>query len=275
MTTFFFRLKILIYRIIGYEKPLRVAALKYLSLKYKQFRPHYETIMLESALEAKRLNYTEITVLELGVGGGNGILSLLKYKKNIEKYCNIKINIYGFDTGKGLPKLQSNFDLPFLWHEGQFDQSLNLDSFKKAKIIKGDIKNSFDELIKYNPKNISAIFFDMDLYSSTANFLNQINKIEKFLSPRVLCYFDDIFNTFHHINEFNGEILAINEFNKSNNNIKIGKSVDNIKDFRFPLAKGKVFNMQKFDHVDYNKYLGLKMNKLFINEKGIKTNNIF
>ena len=69
MTTFFFRLKILIYRIIGYEKPLRVAALKYLSLKYKQFRPHYETIMLESALEAKRLNYTEITVLELGVGG--------------------------------------------------------------------------------------------------------------------------------------------------------------------------------------------------------------
>ena len=275
MEFFFFRLKIFIYRIIAYEKPLRVAALKYLSLKYKQFRPHYETILLESALEAKRLNYKEITILELGTGSGNGIFSLIKYKKKIEKYCKIKINIYGFDTGNGLPKLKSKFDLSFLWHEGQFKQNFDLNALKEAKIFSGEVKDEIDEFIKLNPKNISAIFFDMDLYSSTTDFLNQINKIEKFLSPRVLCYFDDVFNTFHHINEFNGEILAINEFNKLNNNIKIGKSVDNIKDFRFPLAKGKLYSIQKFDHVDYNKYLGLKMNKLFLNETKIKKNNFF
>ena len=78
---FIYRLKIFILRILGYEKPLRVALLKYLSLKFKQFRPHYETILLESSLEAIKLGYKEVSVLELGVAGGNGIISLEKYKK--------------------------------------------------------------------------------------------------------------------------------------------------------------------------------------------------
>ena len=82
---FFFKLRIFFLRVLGYEKPLRVALLKYLSLRFKQFRPHYETILLESSIEAKKLGYTEISILELGVAGGNGIISLEKYKKN-QKY---------------------------------------------------------------------------------------------------------------------------------------------------------------------------------------------
>lgn len=146
---------------------------------------------------------------------------------------------------------------------------------KEGKIFYGNIKKTLDNFIKLNPKNISTIFFDMDLFTSTNKFLNQIKKVEKFLCPRVLCYFDNTFNTFHHINEFNGEILAINQFNKKYKNIKIGKSVDNIKDFRFPLAKGKIYSMHKFDHKDYNKYLGLKMNNHNLNEKNLESNNLF
>ena len=76
-----YRIKILMLRIIGYEKPLRVAILKLLQLKFKTFRPNYKTILYESSIEAKKLGYKEITVLELGVAGGNGIISLEKYKK--------------------------------------------------------------------------------------------------------------------------------------------------------------------------------------------------
>jgi len=72
---FFYRLKIFFLRILGYEQPLRVAFLKYLSLRYQQFRPHYETLLLESCLEAKKLGYKEVSILELGVAGGNGIIS--------------------------------------------------------------------------------------------------------------------------------------------------------------------------------------------------------
>ena len=85
---FFFKLKILFSRIIGYDKPLRIGLLKYLTLKFKTFRPHYETILLESVLEAKKLGYKKVSVLELGVAGGNGIIALEKYKKRIEKINN-------------------------------------------------------------------------------------------------------------------------------------------------------------------------------------------
>ena len=48
--------------------------------------------------------------MELGVAGGNGIIALEKYVENIKKLINIEINIYGFDTGEGLPEIKNKFD---------------------------------------------------------------------------------------------------------------------------------------------------------------------
>ena len=81
----FYNFKLLIKRILCYEKPLRVALMRYLSLRFKTFRPHYESILYESCLEAIKLGFNKVSVLELGVASGNGIISLEKYKKVIEK----------------------------------------------------------------------------------------------------------------------------------------------------------------------------------------------
>jgi hypothetical protein len=89
----FYKYKIFFLRIFCYEKPYRVAIIKYLSLKFKKFRPHYECILFEACYEAKKLDYKEVSVLELGVAGGNGIITLEKYKTKMEKFFNIKINI--------------------------------------------------------------------------------------------------------------------------------------------------------------------------------------
>ena len=48
-----------------------------------------QTILYESCLGAKKLGYNEVSVLELGIAGGNGIISLENYKKKIE--CNFKL----------------------------------------------------------------------------------------------------------------------------------------------------------------------------------------
>ena len=270
---FLFKLKIFFLRILGYEKPLRVALLKYLSLKFKQFRPHYETILLETCLEAIKLGYKEVTVLELGVAGGNGIISLEKYKKKIETLYNLKINVYGFDSGKGIPFSNSEFDLPFHWKQGDFKTNQKkLEQITTSKIIYGDIKDSVDEFIKCEPKNIIAIFFDMDLYTSTKNFLNQIDKLQGYLCPRVYCYFDDIFNPNHWINKHVGEQLAIEEFNSEKKNLKIGLAPDSINDFKFPLAKGQLFMLNHFNHKDFKKYIGFENEEtLSINDTKIKT----
>tara|TARA_B110001454_G_C12289955_1_gene254828 strand:- start:37 stop:432 length:396 start_codon:yes stop_codon:yes gene_type:complete len=121
MYNFFYKLSLLFKRIFGYEKPLRVALLGYLSLKFKTFKPHYESILYEACIESKKLGINKVSVIELGVAGGAGIISLEKYKKKIEKVLNIEIEIYGFDTGSGLPEIKLNEDLPFLWRKGLYN----------------------------------------------------------------------------------------------------------------------------------------------------------
>jgi len=254
---FLYKLKILCLRIFGYEKPLRVALLKYLQVKYKTFKPHYETILLESCKEAKKLGINKVSVLELGVAGGNGIIALEKYKKFIERYLDINIDVYGFDTGKGMPKSDLKEDLVFVFKPGQF--KIDKESLSKkinSKIFFGDIKNTINDFIKSNPNKICCIFFDLDYYSSTKSFLDQINSLKKYLLPRVFCYFDDLGVPEKYISDINGVPLAINEFNLNNTSYKLGASIDHILDFKFPLAKSLTYILHNFDDPDYNKFIG-------------------
>ena len=216
MYKFLFKLSLLFKRIVGYEKPLRVALLAYLSLKFKTFKPHYESILYEGCLEAKKLGINQVSAIELGVAGGAGIIALEKYKKKIEKVLDINIDIYGFDTGSGLPEIETDVDLPFLWRKGLYKiDKVKLEKKINSKIFYGDVKNTVNDFIKINKNNICCIFFDLDLYTSTINFLNQIPKIKDHLLPRVLCYFDDVYVPENYINQFNGVFKAIDEFNKN------------------------------------------------------------
>ncbi len=259
---------------MGYDKPLRLAVLKYLSLKFKKFRPHYETILLESVIEAKKIGYKEVSILEIGVAGGNGMLSLENYRKKIEKLTDVKIKVFGFDFGNGLPKTNNKFDLPFFWTAGEYKIDKEILNKKiKSNIFFGDIKDTFKIFIKSNPPKIAAFFCDLDYYTSTSSFLNQIPENENFFCPRVYCYFDDVFSNHHHINEHNGELLAIKEFNNNNNDIKIGKSLSSSSDFRFPLGNDKLFIMHNFIHKDYLKNLNYVKSDLSLNDN--KSENLF
>ncbi len=48
------------------------------------------------------------------------LLLLKNTKKKIEKVLNIKIDIYGFDMGSGMPEIVIPEDLPFYWKQGQY-----------------------------------------------------------------------------------------------------------------------------------------------------------
>ena len=273
MYKFFYKLSLLFKRIFGYEKPLRVALLGYLSLKFKSFKPHYESILYEACLESKKLGIKNVSVLELGVAGGAGILALEKYKKRIEKVLDMSIEVYGFDTGEGLPKIEMNEDLPFLWKEGLYNiDKTALENKIKSKIFYGDVKNTIDDFIKINKNKVCCIFFDLDLYTSTINFLNQIPKIEEHLLPRVLCYFDDVYVFENYINQFNGVFKAIDEFNANLSDFKLGYSVDHFKDFKFPLAKTSIYTLHSFKNNLYKKYISSNIESdLSLNSKHIRS----
>tara|TARA_B100000029_G_scaffold240200_1_gene237374 strand:+ start:7075 stop:7911 length:837 start_codon:yes stop_codon:yes gene_type:complete len=190
-------------------------------------RMYYAYICYNSAKLAKQLGKKKISVIEYGVASGRGLLILEEYADEIEKLLGVQLEVYGFDMGSGLPKPKDYRDLPHHWKEGFFvmDEDKLRSKLKKAKLIIGDIettsKNFFSE---YKPSPIGAIVHDLDFYSSTKSAMSMLKTDEKNFLPRVHCFFDDtIGDETVMFSDFTGERLAINEFNKENENIKFSK----------------------------------------------------
>ena len=200
----------------SFEFSLSINALK---------RMQYAYICFHAAKLGKKLGYERISVIEYGVAGGQGLLILEEHILEIEKFFNIQIDIYGFDTGEGLPEPIDYRDLPYHWKKGFYSMNQeNLrDKLKKSKLIIGNIEDtSLNFFNEHNPAPIGAVIHDFDFYSSTKTALKMMNNNERFFLPRVFSYFDDtIGNELELYNDYTGERLAINEFNKINNDIKI------------------------------------------------------
>jgi len=226
------KIKKILFKIIRSSKKIKHIIEKYNigSFKFRMNlgalrRNHYAYICFNAALLAKKLGYKKISVLEYGVAEGSGLLSLEKYTEEIEKILDIEIEIYGFDTGKGLPKVDNYKDLPYHWKEGFFlmDQSKLEKKLRKAKLVIGNIEKTSQDFFKnYNPAPIGAVIHDFDLHSSTKIALDMMIGNKNFFLPRVFSYFDDILGGEVELyNDFTGERLAISEFNLNNEDIKI------------------------------------------------------
>jgi hypothetical protein len=170
---------------------------------------------------AKALGYDRISVIEFGVAGGKGLLSLEKIAQKFERIYKINIDIYGFDTGTGLPKPKDYRDLPNMYREGRFPMDINKlkTRLEKAQLMLGLIEDTIGEFIQSSPAPIAFIAVDLDYYSATIHALRCLVSEEKILLPRIYCYFDDILG--RSCCEYNGERLAIAEFNESNRMRKI------------------------------------------------------
>lgn len=187
-------------------------------------RPHYGYCLYNAAVLAKNLGYKKISVLEFGVAGGNGLLNLEYHTKQITKFIEIEIEIYGFDTGEGLPEPIDYRDLPYNYKKGNFKMDIDALSskLKKSKLVLGDIKDTAETFFQeFNPAPIGFISYDFDFYSSTKIAMSMFEEDEKHFLPRVFCYFDDIVGgDIALMNDYTGERLAINEFNNEHEKIK-------------------------------------------------------
>jgi hypothetical protein len=80
-----------------------------------------------------------------------------------------EIDVYGFDTGGGLPKPLDYRDVPNLYLEAA--DPMNHESLrrqlKKAHLLLGLVQDTVNEFIKSAPAPVAFISFDMDYYSST------------------------------------------------------------------------------------------------------------
>jgi hypothetical protein len=187
-------------------------------------RPHYLTGVLKAAEQARREGVTAISAVEFGVAGGAGLLLLQDYAEKIEKETGIGVEVYGFDSGAGLPQFTGDYrDHPDRWIPGDYpmnESALRGRLGARSSLILGDVRDTvaaFSERASHAPIGFAAL--DLDLYSSTRAALEFLVHPAKRTLRRTILYFDDI-DGFEY-NKFAGERLAIEEFNRDHAEVKI------------------------------------------------------
>lgn len=231
-------------------------------LEYDIFpRPHYAFCMYYAARDAYKLGYKRISVVEFGVAGGLGLIQLERIATEVEQEFPIKIDIYGFDTGEGLPDPVDYRDLPYIWQPGfyKMDQEKLRQKLKRSKLILGNVKETAPFFFKkYNSAPLAAAFFDLDYYSSTIDSFKIFETEFENQLPRIFCYCDDIISSESGglMSEYVGQLAAINAYNESNSMRKIAKA-SGLELTRRRMAKWnhQIYIHHCFEHPNYNKYI--------------------
>jgi len=240
------------FKIGTFEQRARIGALKEKS--------PYGYCVYHGAQTAKKLGLKRISVIEFGVAGGNGLVALEKHARVVEKLLSMKIDVYGFDLGDGLPTPIDYRDLPHFWKPGFY--KMDVKQLKKrlgdAKLIFGDVGKTVETFFNdYNPSPVAAVMFDLDYYSATLAALKIFNNSDKFNLPRVFCYFDDIIgNETSLVSEYTGQRLAINEFNKNNEYKKFDVMHSLMVHEALESWYHKIRIFHDFKHKDYTAFLG-------------------
>lgn len=228
-------------------------------------RPHYGYCLFHAARLAVKLGIRRISALEFGVAGGNGLLNLEHHARKISRLMPIEIEIYGFDTGEGLPKPVDYRDLPYHWKEGfyRMDVAALRAKLTKAKLVLGNVSETLAGFCESNdPAPIGAISFDLDFYSSTKSALRILKSADRYLLPRIYCYFDDtIGSEIELYSDFTGQRLAIGEFNQENETIKLGFPYCLMRD-GFGAWRHQIWIAHLFRHPQYDSFVSNSVQQL-------------
>lgn len=221
-------------------------------------RPHYAYGVFQAAAEARTLGLSAISAIEFGVAGAAGLLVLEDLATQVERETGVTVQVFGFDTGSGMPPPKDHRDMPYVWAAGQFSPH---DDFRKrltrSTFVAGDVADTVPTFVQtFNPAPIGFVSLDLDYYSSTASALGLFDADPRYLLPRVFCYLDDIVGDDHELHsEFAGELLAVHEFNESHAMRKIAPIYGLRHKRKIPAQwNDQIFVAHLFDHPLYNVY---------------------
>ncbi len=230
-------------------------------------RPHYLFCVYHAARSAAKLGLPEISVLEFGVAGGNGLLELERVANEVEKEFPVKVSLYGFDSGEGLPAPQGYRDLPYIWKESFFKMDVPALKAKlsRSNLVLGNVTETVPKFVADNSHApIGAVMCDLDYYSSTIDSFKLFNSDSSTRLPRVYLYFDDIIS-----NEFGGimcdsvgQLCAIKEFNGQSERLTM-QPIAGLKEVRQRPARwnDQIYVLHDFDHPEYCTYVHDSMSR--------------
>jgi len=184
-------------------------------------RAQYGWGAVHAASLAASLGYDRVSLLEFGVAGGNGLIALERIADRVERLFPVKIEVYGFDTGAGLPQVADLRDGPNMASPGLYrmDPDKLRSELHRAQLVLGNIKDTIGRFVASSPAPVGFLACDLVLYSSTVSCLRLLDAPDAVLLPRIVSYFDDVLG--FSWGDCNGERLAIHEFNAAHETRKI------------------------------------------------------
>lgn len=265
-----------------HPKPYRRAVARFLIRRFQLFsyeerlarslvdRPHYGHCMYVAARLARSLGHQRFSVIEFGVAGGNGLLAAERHGREITRTCGVEIDIYGFDSGAGLPPPSDYRDLPYQWKPGFFrmNEPALMPKLRQSKVILGDVRETAPAFCEeYEPAPIGCVFNDLDYYSSTRDSFALFDSAPRFFLPRVMMYFDDIIGDEVSLyNDYTGERLAIHEFNDRNPEKKIARCHHLVTTREHLTWHQQILALHWFTHPDYDRFVGSEDQQLALAE---------
>jgi hypothetical protein len=225
-------------------------------------RPHYAYGVQQATVLARRLGIPRISVIEFGVAGGAGLVEMDRMARLATADTGVAIDVYGFDTGRGLPKPTDHRDLPYTWREGDFvmDEGALRARLPQAKLVLGHIQETVPGFLEaHDPAPIGFVSVDVDYYSSTAAALRLFDGDHRHFLPRVFCYLDDTVGDDDQVihNDHVGELAAVRELNEANDAMKLSP-INGLRHKRAVPAPWNdlIYVLHRFDHPDYGTYVG-------------------
>lgn len=179
-------------------------------------RQQFAWPLLRVADEAKKMGLSRVSIAEFGVANGAGLLNMCKLAVSTTKATGIEFDVYGFDTGTGMPPAIDHRDHPELWQAADFPMDVEglqraLPSF--AHLMIGDVEDTIPSfLANLSPQApLAFVSLDVDYYSSSKRALEVFKGEPTQYLPTMQLYLDDI--VIDNANPWCGELLAVNEFN--------------------------------------------------------------
>jgi hypothetical protein len=186
-------------------------------------RPQYLWGVLMAAHGARVLGIPRFTAIEFGVAGGNGLLALERAAAATTALTGVEVEIFGFDTGTGMPAPVDHRDVPWVIREGWFemDEALLRSRLAGAQLVLGPVAQTVPAWLAASRPPVGFAAFDLDYYSATIEAFRVLDAPADRLLPRIVCYFDDLFG--FGWSDFAGERAAIADFNAAHEHRKLGK----------------------------------------------------
>ncbi|OOG59925.1 hypothetical protein [Rhodanobacter sp. C03] len=217
--------------------------------------PHYAYGLFWAATLASRLGIERISAIEFGVAGGRGLIALERAATEISEATGVGIDVFGFDSGEGMPAPVDYRDLPHIWGAGFY--RMDADKLRKqlsnAKLVLGDVRTTTAGWIAEQHAPVGFVAFDLDYYSATVAALQILSGPPSTHLPRVYSYFDDVTaNDLGCMNPYVGELLAINEFNQRFADRKVCRiELLRVHRHRWERWQERMFAFHNFTHPQY------------------------